>query len=240
MKAISRFACLILLICLALPVLASDNGYQYVYLRSNANQPWGQTTNEDAMDSILGSSSWVTDYFETVNANAILNSSVTFIFMEGGDSSYTGFQSFLQNNGDALYTWILNGGRLLIMAAPNDPLNGVTLVLPDNVTLHSDAFYESAASSAYATDISNPIFSGPNPTAYNFTGDFFSHGYFTGTGVQRIMQSNLSETVLAQDRIGAGLMVFGALTTDNFHLPQPAAHSLVENLIYYTALTPLY
>src|SRR5262249_26864926 len=146
----------------------------------NVNEPWGQETNEDAMDNVFGVGLWITDYYETINTNAVLNSSVEFIFMEGGDSSYSAFKDFIQNHGDDLYTWVRNGGLLLIMAAPNDPLNSVSLILPDNITLSADAFYESAASSAYATDISNPIFSGPNPTAYNFTGNFFSHGYFSG------------------------------------------------------------
>ena len=48
------------------------------------------------------------------------------------------------------------------------------------------------------------------------------------------MQSNLNEVVLAEDEVGAGLMIFGGLTTDNFQLPQPEAHSLLENIIYYT------
>jgi hypothetical protein len=159
--------------------------------------------------------------------------------MEGGDSSFPGFQSFVNQHGNQLYSWVQSGGRLLIMSAPNDPLNGATLYLPDNIVLHSDAFYGSAASSAYATDISNPVFSAPYATSYSFTGDFFSHGYFSGTQVQRIMSSNLNECVLGQDVIGTGLMVFGGMTTDNFHLPQPAAHSLLENIIYYTAYTTI-
>jgi hypothetical protein len=213
---------------------------QYVYVRSSVGQPWGQNTNENAMDSVFGSGNWTTQYYETLDPTALLISSTQFIFMEGGDSSYNAFAYFMETNGVALTTWIYNGGRLLIMSAPNDPLNSTTLYLPDNIVLQSDAFYASAASSAWAVDISIPIFSGPHPTSFFFTGDFFSHGYFTGTDISNIMESSLGEVILGQDSsLGSGLMVFGGMTTDNFHLPQPAAHSLLENIIYYTAFTSL-
>jgi hypothetical protein len=235
MKALWRFAWIALLACIPVTTWAQSTSGSYLYIRSNVNQPWGQSTNEDAMDNTVGAGNWTTAYYETLVPSDVLSSSVSFIFMEGGDSSYAGFENFMQQYGTTLYTWISNGGRLLIMSAPNDPLTSASLYLPDNIVLHSDAFYGSAASSAYATDISNPIFSTPNTTAYSFTGDFFSHGYFTGSQVQRLMSSNLNECVLGQDIIGSGFMVFGGMTTDNFHLPQPAAHSLLENIIYYTA-----
>ena len=239
MKSFSAFACVALFSCVAAPLFASDNGYAYVYLRSNVNQPWGQGTNEDAMDNIFGSGAWLTDYYETVNVNSLLNSSTTFIFMEGGDSSYTAFANFINNYGDQLYNWVYNGGRLLIMSAPNDPLNSATLNLPAGIVLNSDAFYGSAASSAYTVNISSSIFSGPNSATYNLTGDFVAHGYFTGPYITPIMQSNLNEVILGQEQVSYGLFVFGGMTTDNFQLPQPAAHSLLENIIYYTAFASL-
>ncbi|HEY3835972.1 MAG TPA: hypothetical protein VGL72_05355 [Bryobacteraceae bacterium] len=232
MKIGSRFAFFALLLaCTATPALSQH----YYYIRSNAGQPWGQTSNEDAMDNVFGSSNWTTLYYETLNVNQIFNSGTTFIFMEGGDSSFNSFQSFMQTNLGTIYTWINSGGMLLIMSAPNNPLSGAIVPLPDNIILSSDAFYESAASSANAIDISNSIFNTPNSAAYSFTGDFFSHGYFVGNNVTALMESNLNEIVLGQDAIGSGLMVFGGLTTDNFQQPQPAAHSLLENIIYYTA-----
>jgi hypothetical protein len=233
MKLTSRVACITLFACATIPVFGDAGAV--VYLRSDINQPWGQDTNEDALDAVFGPGNWTTMYYEDLNGNSIFAESTQFIFMEGGDSSFAAFQNFVENNGDNIYTWVRNGGRLLIMSAPNDPLTSATLYLPDNIVLHSDAFYESAASSAFAINFSHPIFLGPNPTAYNFTGDFVAHGYFTGTDLQPIMQSNLNEIVLGQDVIGNGLMVFGGLTTDNFHSPQPAAHFLLENIITYLA-----
>jgi hypothetical protein len=231
MKALSRLSCIALLAGIAVPASG-----QYVYMRSNVNLPWGQTTNEDAMDNVFGAGAWTALYYEQFSSSYLFSSYVQFIFLEGGDSSFTAFSSFMSTYSSSLTAWLNNGGRLVIMCAPNDPLNPESVTLPDGVTLNSDAYYASAANSAYATDTSNAIFNGPNSTAYYLTGNFFSHGYFgfATTHASALMQSNLNEIVLGQDEVGAGLMVFGGLTTDNFQSPQPAAHSLLENILYYT------
>jgi len=236
MKAFSRLCCLVLLAGVAIPAFGQNH---YIYMRSAVGQPWGQNTNENAMDDVFGSGAWTVEYYEYANPQALFTSATVFIFMEGGDTSFAAFSSFLSTNNSSLASWINNGGRLLIISAPNDPLNSATVTLPDNITLNSDAFYGSAANSAYANDTSNAIFSGPFATAYYFTGDFFGHGYFTGSNVLAIMQSNLNEVVLGQAQVESGLMVFGGMTTDNFQLPQPAAHSLLDNIIYYTAFVSL-
>jgi len=239
MKPCSRLAWIALAVSIVVPALAQNAATTNVYIRSNVNQPWGQATNEDAMDSVFGAGNWTTLYFEDLTAESLFTASTQFIFMEGGDTSFPSFRDFMQGNTNVATTWIQNGGRLLIMCAPNDPLNGAFVNLPDNVVLQADAFYNSAASTVRAVDLSNPIFSSPHSTTNNLNGDFVAHGYFTGGDVQILMKSNFNQTVLGMDVIGSGLMMFGGMTTDNFHLPQPAAHALLENIIYYTAFTSL-
>jgi hypothetical protein len=239
MKPCSRLGWIALAVSIGVPALAQNAATTNVYVRSNINQPWGQSTNEDAMDSVFGADNWTTLYFEDLTAASLFTSSTKFIFMEGGDTSFASFQDFMQSYESQAYSWIQNGGRLLIMCAPNDPLNSAVLGLPDNVVLHADAFYNSAASTVRAVDLSNPIFSSPHSTTNNLNGDFVAHGYFTGSDVRIIMKSNFNQTVLGLDTIGSGLMMFGGMTTDNFHLPQPSAHALLENIIYYTAYTSL-
>ena len=146
MKIPSRFACIALFAGMSISALAQST--PYVYVRSDVNQPWGQSTNEDAMDNIFSPGNWTTVYYETMVPSALFVSSTSFIFMEGGDSSFAAFQSFMNNYANTVYSWIQAGGRLVIMSAPNDPLSSATLYLPDNIVLHSDAYYGSAASSA--------------------------------------------------------------------------------------------
>src|SRR5579862_1925633 len=129
MRTASGFAWFLLIASCIMPALAQDDGNNatpYVYVRSNVNQPWGQSTNEDAMDDVFGSGNWTTLYYETLNTNQLFNSSTVFIFMEGGDSSFGGFQAFMSAHGDpvlqqdgsyvgdgAIKSWVSHGGRLL-------------------------------------------------------------------------------------------------------------------------------
>lgn len=235
MKVPTVPASILLLAFAAIPAA----GQNYYYVRSEVAQPWGEDTNESAMDSVFGAGNWTQLYYETLDGNSLFASSNAFIFLEGGDSSYSAFASFISTNLTKISTWVSNGGRLLIMCAPNDPLNSASVTLPGSITLSSDALFASAASAAYASDVSNPIFTGPQSTSYYFTGDFFSHGYFTGSNVNAIMESNLGEIILGDYLSGLGLMVYGGMTTDNFDLPQPSAHALLENIIYFTAFTSL-
>jgi hypothetical protein len=237
MKIASKLACIAVLAGVVTPAFA-DGGSStpYVYMRSDAAQPWGQATNEDAMDNVFTAANWATLYYEDVDPNVLLVSSTKFIFMEGGDSSYAAFAYFIQHYGTTLYTWIANGGRLVIMSAPNDPLVGATLVLPDNIVLNSDPFYGSASSRGHSTEDTNPIYSHPNSTSTTIDGDFVSHGYFTSaqSTIHSLMKNEFGEIILGLDRIGSGLMVFGGLTTDNFQTPQPDALALLENILTYT------
>ena len=167
MKAFSRLSCLVLLAGLAVPAYS-----QYVYMRSDVEAPWGQATNEDAMDNVFNAGGWTTQYYETADPNSLFTTSTQFIFMEGGDSSYLPFESFVNANLTSLTNWLNNGGRLLIISAPNDPLpltddplHSAALTLPLGIVLYSDPYYGSASNLAYADDTTMPVFNGPFPTA---------------------------------------------------------------------------
>ena len=93
-----------------------------------------------------------------------------------------------------------------------------------------------------AVDPSHAIFAGPfAPVGTSFTGTSFSHDIITGTGYSAIM-SGTAGTALAEMTYGAGRVVFGGLTTDNFRDPDPQAQNLTRNIIAYadspTTATP--
>src|SRR6201995_4399844 len=108
MKLASKLACIAVLAGVVTPVFADGDGggsTPYVYMRSEEAQPWGQTTNEDAMDNVFTAGNWTTLFYEEVDPSALLVSSTKFIFMEVGDSSYAAFAKFMTHYGDTLYTW---------------------------------------------------------------------------------------------------------------------------------------
>ena len=101
---------------------------------------------------------------------------------------------------------------------------GVTLTYPD------------FSPSVTAAQPLHPIFLGPYgvvPTSY--TGNFFGHGTVSGGGITSIIDQTGGASVLAEKSYGAGHLLVGGMTTDNFHQPQPDAHILLENILAYGA-----
>ena len=78
--------------------------------------PWGNTTNNSAMDSAFGSGNW-TGY------NGFTTSAFTgtkFVFLDGSDSNSSQLQSFLSANGAQIDSYVQGGGHVFINAAPNE------------------------------------------------------------------------------------------------------------------------
>ncbi len=91
-----------------------------VYMRSTVGAPWGQNTNETAMDTVFGNGNWDDLRYETVNVASLFSASNEFIFMEGGDNNADELETFLTTNLVAMQDWVSAGGRLFINAAPNE------------------------------------------------------------------------------------------------------------------------
>ncbi len=199
------------------------------YLRSTTGAPWGVSTNEAAMTSVFGAGNWVDARYETVNTVTLFSAANSFIFMEGGDSNANELESFLSANAPAISNWVDAGGRLFVNAAPNegDGMSfgfGVTLSYPD------------FSGSATAVDPLHPIFNG---ITASYTGTWFSHASVSGAGLTSLIADENGDSVLSEMLIGDGIGLFGGMTTDNFHSPQPDAHQLLINIIAYAANTPL-
>jgi len=117
----------------------------------------------------------------------------------------------------------------LINSAPNE---GDGMSFGFGITMAYPGF---DAGSVEAVDVNHPIFVATGTTA--FTGSSFSHSAVSGTGLTPIIQesANPTEVPLAEMAVGSGLVLFGGMTTDDFHSPQPAAHTLRINILRYTA-----
>lgn len=201
------------------------------YLRSTVGAPWGEATNEAAMDTVFGAGNWGDERYETVNTASLFTNTNSFIFMEGGDGNANELDLFLTTNLPSITSWVNGGGRLLLNAAPNEGNGmsfgfGVTLTYPD---FNGDG-------AAVAVDPLHPVFAGVT-TAY--TGTSFSHATVSGAGLASIINNGSGNSVLAEMLIGNGIGLFGGMTTDNFHQPQPDAATLRANIISYAANTQL-
>ena len=197
------------------------------YLRSNAGQPWGSPANENAMDRVFGAGQWRDLRFETVDVQALLSESA-FIFMDGSEQGEPILENFLATHRADFESWVSTGGVLFLNAAPvfGDGMNlgfGVTLRYPDET------------SSARAIITSHAIFQGPfSPVGTSWTGNAFGNATVNGAGlVPLIIHSGHGRYVLAEKAFGNGRVLFGGMTPDNFHSPQPEVQNLRANILAY-------
>ena len=202
------------------------------YVRSTVSQPWGATTNEQAMDLVFGAGGWDDLRYETVDPATLFSPAYSFIYMEGSDTNALELEAFLAANQAALEAWVTAGGKLLLNAAPNEGgvqawgFGGVTLTYPDF-----------PANPGSAVDPAHPIWNGPFlPTATSFTGGSFAHASVAGPGLVSLIIDAGGKVHLAElPAFGSGAAIFGGLTTSNFWDPAPEALNLRANIIAYLA-----
>jgi MYXO-CTERM domain-containing protein len=199
------------------------------YLRSAAGQPWGQNTNEQAMDLVFGAGGWDDLQFESVDAFTLFSPTYHFVYLDGSDVGADELNAFLGANQALIEAWVDAGGYLLLNAAPNEGGNqnwgfgGVTLNYP--------IFGANGA----AADAAHPIWNGPNlPAATAFTGNSFGHATITGGVLSSvIVDSDTAAVVVAETPWGNGSAMFGGMTTSNWWAPQPDALDIRANMIAY-------
>ncbi|MHC4991907.1 MAG: hypothetical protein ACYTGC_13100, partial [Planctomycetota bacterium] len=219
--------------CAALDGLYLGNGTACAagnaYYLDDGNHPWGNTTNFDAMDSVFGVGGWTNEDFGTVDVGALFAPTTSFIFLDGSDGSAIGLEGFLTANQATLEAWVSGGGALLLNSAPNQDngmsfgFGGVVLTYPD---FPSDP--------VSAVDPGHPIFNGPFlPVATDYTGNSWAHASVSGGGITPLMTDTGGKIHLAELAFGGGGVLFGGMTTPNFHQPQPESFNLRANIVSY-------
>lgn len=204
------------------------------YIRG-ASKPWGESTNESAMDAAFGAGNWSDLTLAGGVAPFLPAAGYKFIFLEGGDETAIELNDYLTANRTQIEAFVTTGGRLFLNSAPNEGGNinygfgGVVLT------------YDNTESEAVvAANNAHPVFAGPaTPVATSYTGNSFGHA-IVGAGVVPIIigapgDNVAGKTVLGEKQFGAGCVLLGGMTTDNFHAPQPDAHNLRINILSYVS-----
>lgn len=225
-------SCLAMAVMLCLSLVPSA-AHAIAYIRG-ADAPWGQTTNETAMDRVFGAGGWDDLRMADGSAPFLPGSGHTFIFLEGSDFTAIELDTYLTTYRTEIEAFVNAGGRLLLNSAPNEGgdidfgFGGITLTYP--------AFSEDVV----AANPAHPVFNGPfTPVTTAYIGDWFGHA-IVGPGLSAIIigapgDSQDGLTVLGETTFGAGLVLFGGMTTDNWHSPSPQAANLRANIIAYAA-----
>ncbi len=209
----------------------TGTGAIYLYTNTTGGEPWFTINNSTAMTAVFGTEGigWTRDYYETIDPLLTFSPENCFIFMEGSDGGALELEAFLDANMATIEGWVASGGKLLINSAPNEG-DGMSFGF-DGTTL----VYDGGASSVTAGDPGHPIFSGPfTPAGTDYTGTGFSHAQVTGTGLSSvIIETGTTDITLGEKAWGAGVVMFGGMTTDNWHDPDPNAANLRANIFAY-------
>lgn len=204
------------------------------YMKSVAGEPWGGPANPESMDFAFGGGGWTLEAYETAVAATVFSPTTGFVFMDGGSMHASELQAFLVANLPLIEAWVFAGGRLLLNSAPNE--GGDIDFGFDGTTLHYSPAEPTYISNASVVDPLHPAMLGPlTPTTTAMTGTYYGHSTILGTGYTVVMTEtgNPSKVLLAEKCWGAGRVMVGGMTTDNFHSPAPQVRNWRSNLYTY-------
>lgn len=188
---------------------------------SGKNNPWGNTTNDTAMNSAFGSGNWTRFNAYTLD----VFTGAEFVFLDGSDSNANEFSSFLAANSAQIASYVTNGGHLFLNAAPNQ---GSSFDMGFGVQLKYTDF--SSSVTVTAAGVAAGLTEGGLTT--NYTGSSFAHATVSGADLSNLI-AGPTGTVFGAKSVGAGFVAFGGQTTTNFHFPSSDSKALLVNELRY-------
>ena len=222
-KSLVAFAC-------AIGVM-SATAMADVYYVDDGGLPWGDPAIPGAMDLNFGGGGWVDANYVGLDVPTMLSAGTSFIYLEGSQNSAFALASFLGANAAALESWVFNGGKLYMNAAPNEGGNidfgfgGVTLVYP--------GFWPNI----HGVDPAHPIFNGPfGVTGSEFTGNAAAHATVQGAIGTSVLNNDEGNSVLAEFGWGSGYVMVGGMTSPQFQ--DPSGDVLRANIVNYVSTIP--
>ena len=208
----------------AVAAVAPSPGVVYA---TGSSDPWGNTSNDNAMSTAFGAGNWTKSY----GFNTGLFTGSTFVYLDGSDSNALALSAFIGGNQAFIENYVFSGGRLLINAAPNQG-GSFNLGFGANL-LYSGIEYTNSVS-VTADGIAAGLANGGIAT--NYTGNHFGHALVTGAGISNLVQGNdVSGIVFGGKQFGSGYVAFGGQTSTYYHDPVNDALALRVNELLYVA-----
>lgn len=196
------------------------------------DNPWGAGSSiDDNWTNVFGATGYQQLGYTaaTTNFASIFTAATRLVWLDGGADTDATFQSFLSSNRSTIEGWVASGGRLVLNAAP---------WYTPNIDLGFGGFtlnHEGPNATSYGfTGNVGATLQGPNPlTTNSLGGSYFSHAFITGSPLITLITDEYGRTTLGSTTFGNGSVMFGGLTSDNFHSPSQAAQNLSDNILYY-------
>ncbi len=204
--------------------------------------PWGSPNNVAEMNTVFGVGNWIQASF-SVNAATVFVPGTQFVFLEGSDQNGISCTNFVNANIALIESWVNAGGRLFLNAAPNNGaqqnwgFGGVVLNYQNLIPNPGNN-----VPGVLMTNMTHPINLGPYlPTDPGgvYTGNYYAHANVQNGGTTLMHNAaNANEAVLTEMSWGAGLILFGGMTTSNWHntvggLVNQHAVNLRQNMLVY-------
>ena len=208
----------------AIGVLAASAANASIMYATGGSNPWGQQTNDAAMNTAFGSGNWSKSF----GFNTGLFSGASFVFLDGSDSNANQLSSFIASNLTAIESYVSGGGRLFINAAPNV---GSSFSLGFGANLN----YADYSSTATVTTLGVAAGLTNGGIATNYSGGYFSHASVSGADISKLISDNNGDIVFGAKQFGAGFVAFGGQTTSNFHSPSFDSGALRVNELLYVS-----
>ena len=79
------------------------------YIKSVIGNPWGNTSNNTAMNNAFGPGGWILGSFEGVSPATVFSASTSFVFLEGSDAHAIELNTFLITNLPIIESWVADG-----------------------------------------------------------------------------------------------------------------------------------
>jgi hypothetical protein len=174
-----------------------------VYM-TGSNNPWWQSSEDDAMDKAFGAGNWTKiNGFDTT---ALSGSS--FVYIDGGADTSADFNSFVGSNLAALESFVTAGGSLLLNAARWDYNPGtVNTVFGSTLSGFTGSDTATLTSAGIAAGLD------ANGAGSSWTGNYFSHDVVTGG---TCLVSGSEGCVFTGGKAGAGTWAVGGQTAPYF------------------------
>lgn len=225
-KSLVTFACAIGMMS------ASAMGGGAAWYVDDGGLPWGDPAIPAAMTLNFGGG-WVDANYAGLDVPLMLSADTKFIYLEGSQNSAFALNSFLGANSAALESWVFNGGKLYMNAAPNE--GGDMNFGFGGVTLNYDGANDF---SPVISGGAHPIFLGPfGVTGNTFKGNFAAHATVSGAVGSSVLDSdNLGLSVLAEFGWGSGHVMVGGMTSPQFQ--DPNGDILRANIVNYAWNVP--
>jgi hypothetical protein len=178
----------------------------YAYMSSSGGEPWGMTSNIDAMNAAFGVGNW-----DRIDFGASFGD-CAFVYVDGGDQGAAEFRDFVTTRQAEIETYVDAGGRLFLNAATNGLFGQSYAVGFGTSTVEGGVGYTSTGT---LTAAGVALLSG-HGAGTTWSGNAFAHNAIS-SALPVLLTGENGEAVVVAGDVGLGYVMIGGQTSTGWH-----------------------